>query len=63
MPDRDTLQAQVMEALRAAKPVTQDSALEIALGVLRPADEMSARQFESWFKSNGAAVVEMINRG
>lgn len=50
-----------MEALRAAKPVTRESALEIALAIIKPTDETSARQFEKWFQSNGDAVVEMIN--
>lgn len=62
MADRESLHARIMEALRAAKPVTRDSALEIAKGVFTAeGDELSARQFETWFKSNGDTLVEMIN--
>jgi hypothetical protein len=61
MPDRDALHSQVWEALRAAKPITRESGLQIANEILRPVDATIARQFTQWYEKNGAAVVEMIN--
>lgn len=60
MADREALQAQVMDALQAAAPVTREQALDIALDTLK-GDARAAAQFEKWFQSNGDAVVEMIN--
>jgi hypothetical protein len=45
-------------ALRAAVPLTEDSALQIAHGLLPPTEKL---QFEEWFKVNGALLVRRLN--
>ena len=51
------------ESLQAAldaldRPVTRDVALSTARGIL-PRNEFA--QFEAWFKSNGATLLEALN--
>ena len=60
MASPDQLRNEIMNRLRAAKPVSYDQALAIGKEVLA-ADPKAALQFERWFEINGATVVQMIN--
>jgi hypothetical protein len=57
------LHDRVVAALQAAKPVTRESALAVARSVFTAEEAKSASQFETWFKSNGDTLVELVNNG
>lgn len=63
MSDRAAIATQITEALREAKPITRDTALQIANDVMRAADPSLMSDFDAWFKKHGDALVEKINNG
>jgi hypothetical protein len=58
----DRLKDAVLEALRARRPIDEDSGLSAALAVLdgNPDEQF---QFKTWYMQNGLALVKIINSG
>lgn len=59
-----SMQTAIMDALTAAKPVTEESALPIAIETMTAMGATrELNQFRDWFKTNGKWLVGRVNAG
>ncbi len=61
MSDRTAIGRQIEAALREAKPITRESALQIARNIMAKNDPSLIPDFVTWFEKHGDALVGKIN--